>query len=206
MSEIVARPLSGTHLTDSREPLRRAVRRMRWFRRCFRDHLDAMTAQTGILYEVDEEALAHVFVNWLRRVEAQRPNNPSLRRAFFDFAGALMLCEMVRTSPVRETELPEGADRTAPEHYWPEGFACTVFCLNVRAAVMAQEYGEATPVVVDLHDIRYWWSFLENVRIDTARAIGFYDLLVGNEPDWRFPAMFRARPSISSGRPREVSA
>jgi hypothetical protein len=207
MSESADRPPSVIHLPDAGEPLRRAIRRMRWFRRCFRDHIDEMTAQTGIIYELDEEALAHVFVTWLRRVEAQRPEDPALRRAYFDFSGALLLCEMLRTPPVRVARLPDGADRSAPEIYWPEGFACTVFCLNVRAAVMAQEYGEAASVAGEIHDIRYWWTFLENVRTDSARAIGFYDILVGNEPDWCFPTLFRGRLAIAaSARRPELSA
>jgi hypothetical protein len=201
MSETVERLVGGPVVPDAGEPLHRAVRRMRWFRRSFRDHLRAMTAATGTTYRLDDDALARVFVRWLRTVEAQRPRDAAVRRAFFDFAGAAMLREMLRVMPVRATALPGGADRSEPAYFWPEGFACTIFCLNVRAAVLAQEYGEEAGVPRAFSDIRTWWSFLENVRIDSARAIGFYDLLVDNEPDWRFPTMFHGRGTLAKPVP-----
>ena len=102
-----------------------------------------------------------------------------------------MLEELVRTMPVTAGALPPAADAERPEYFWPEGFACTVFCVNVLSAVLAQEFDAATDVVPSFFDIRSWWSFRENAAEQLSTVIGFFDLFVGETPDWEMPTVFR---------------
>ena len=119
-----------------------------------------------------------------------------------------MLHELLQKMPLEAGPLPAGADPDRAEYFWPEGFACTVFCVNVRAAVLAQEFDATTDIAPEFFDIRGWWSFRENVGEEAASAIGFFDLFVGAEPDWAMPTIFReklrrslappdARPSLT---------
>jgi len=183
--------LTPLRLPATVEPVRVAVRRLRWLRRALADQLAAITAETGVAYRVDDRRLAAAFVSWLRRVEAQNPHDPGQRRAFFTFAAGLMLEELVRTMPVTAGPLPPAADAERPEYFWPEGFACTVFCVNVLSAVLAQEFDAATDVVPSFFDIRSWWSFRENAAEQLSTVIGFFDLFLGETPDWEMPTVFR---------------
>jgi hypothetical protein len=168
-----------------------AVRRLRWLRRALADQLAAISPGTGVAYRIDDRKLAAAFVSWLRRVEAQNPHDPARRRDFFTFAAGVMLEELIRRAPVAAGPLPAGADRDAPEYFWPEGFACTVFCVNVLSAILAQEFDARTDVVPSFFDIRSWWSFRENATEQVSSAVGFFDLFLGEEPDWEMPTVFR---------------
>ena len=188
MSELVA-PLA---LPPTAEPVRVAVRRLRWLRSALADQLATVTCETGVAYSIDDRKLAAAFVSWLRRVEAQNPRDPALRRAFFSFAAGVMLEELIRTKPIAAGPLPPGADRDEPEYFWPEGFACVVFCVNVLSAVLAQEFDATTDVVPSaFSDIRSWWSFRENAADQASSVVGFFDLFIGQEPDWDMPTVFR---------------
>ena len=204
MSELS--PIPTPALPATAEPFRVAVRRLRWVRSALVSQLEAITAETGVPYEINDRQLAAAFVAWLRRVEAQNPRDPDRRRAFFDFAAGLMLQELLLKMPIAAGPLPPGADTDRAEYFWPEGFACTLFCVNVRAAVLAQEFDATTDITPDFFDIRGWWSFRENVREQASSAIGFFDLFVGREPDWIMPTVFREklRTSLASrdGGPR----
>lgn len=183
--------LTPLKLPATIEPVRMAVRRLRWLRRALTDQLTAITAETGVAYRIDDRKLAAAFVSWLRRVEAQNPRDAELRRAFFTFAAGVMLEELIRTMPIEAGPLPNDADLEQPEYFWPEGFACTVFGVNVLSAVLAQEFDATTDVAPSFFDIRSWWSFRENAAEQGSSAIGFFDLFIGREPDWAMPAVFR---------------
>jgi hypothetical protein len=36
-----------------------------------------------------------------------------------------------------------------------------------------------------------WWSFRENAAEQASSVVGFFDLFVGQEPDWEMPAGVR---------------
>lgn len=188
--------LAPLRLPASPEPVRVAARRLRWLRGAFADQLAAISAETGVAYRLDDRKLASAFVSWLRRVEAQNPHDEARRRAFFDFAAGVMLHELIRTLPVTAGPLPAGADREQPEYFWPEGFACTVFCVNVLSAVLAQEFDATTDVVPAFFDIRSWWSFRENAAEQASSAVGFFDVFIGEEPDWEMPTVFRDKLAL----------
>lgn len=181
------------HLPETNEPLRDAIRRLRWFRAALDRQLEDLRTETGLTFTVDDKRIAQIFVNWLREVDAQKPTDPSARRSYFDFVSALMLRDLLRSMPIKAGPLPSGADTTRPEYFWPEGFACTLFCLNVRAAVIEQEFNANTTLAPEFFSLRHWWSFKENVGQDAATAIGFFDVFAGNHPDWQMPDSFRHR-------------
>ena len=185
--------MSDHHFPQTTEPLRVAIRRLRWFRTAFAQQLAEVTAETGVRFTLDDRKLAAAFVQWLRHVEAQKPGDRTQRRAYFDFASGLMLRELLRDLPITAGPLPLDADLSRAEYYWPEGFACTVFCLNMHAAVVEQEFDASTTTTPKFFDIRHWWSFRENVTEDANTAIGFFDVFVGLEPEWQIPDSFRLR-------------
>jgi hypothetical protein len=181
------------HLPETNEPLRDAIRRLRWFRAALDRQLDDLRAETGLTFTVDDKKLAQIFVNWLREVDAQKPTDVSARRSYFDFVSGLMLRDLLRAMPLTAGPLPKAADTTRPEYFWPEGFACTLFCLNIRAAVIEQEFNTGSTLAPEFFSLRQWWSFKENVAQDAATAIGFFDVFAGNHPDWQMPDSFRHR-------------
>lgn len=180
-------------LPATNEPLRVAIRRMRWFRAAFRHHLDHLERELGARFEIDDARLAAAFVRWLRKVEAQKPNDPAARRAFFEFSAGLMLREMTADMPLRVVERPTKAPTDGAASFWPEGYACTMFCISVASAAVAQEFQAETQTTPALHDLRHWWSFRENATEDPRVSIGFLDTLIGNEPDWIMPETFAHR-------------
>ncbi len=56
-------------LPPTNEPLRIAVRGMRWFRAAFEDYVAAVGQRIGGNYKIDKAKLAAIFVRWLRAVE-----------------------------------------------------------------------------------------------------------------------------------------
>lgn len=186
-------PLLPGALPPTNEPLRLAVRRMRWFKQAFRHYMDASGQALGCRFEVDEPKLARVFVRWLSAIDQQKPSDKAQRRDFFEFAAALMLRELVDEPPLRALG---PATRAAPDSaaaFWPEGYCCTTFCLSVHAAAMAQEFHHPTALDQSFDDLRLWWSFRENAHHNPAFAAGFLQRLLGHEPNWVMPDVFIAR-------------
>ena len=117
-------------LPATTEPLRVAIRRLRWFRDAFARQLAELTAETGISFTVDDRKLAQIFVAWVRDVEAQKPADPSHRRAYFDFVSALMLRNLLRDLPVKPVPCRPAPTRTGPNTSGPRALparcsACT---------------------------------------------------------------------------------
>ncbi|WP_422368218.1 hypothetical protein [Pelagibius sp.] len=177
-------------LSETDRPIRRAMRRMRWFKQSFAEQVKAISDASGVEYSINNEKLARVFVAWLRDFEAQKPTQPAARRAFTNFASGLMLQQLICDAPLEVVSVPVGSDASNPAYYWPEGYVYVAYCLNVRAAVLAQDLDEALTLTPDLSNIRTWWSFKENVTEDPALAIAFLDLFSGENPNWSTPSLF----------------
>lgn len=190
MSELP--PLSGS-LPPTNEPLRIAVRRMRWFRAAFDAYISAVGARIGCTYKIDEAKLAGIFVRWLRAVEQQKPGNVKDRHDYFEFAAGLMLRELTADMPVTLISAPTKAAAASAAAFWPEGYACTMFCLAVHSAAMQQEFQDKPKVSPAIDDLRHWWSFKENARMDASFSVGFLLTLLGHQPNWMMPDVFRAR-------------
>jgi len=199
MSEV---RLNLSALPPTNEPLRMAVRRMRWFRQAFRAHVEATGQEIGCAFAIDEAKLGGIFVRWLRAVQEQKPADRAERRAFFEFAASLMLRELTAEMPLTVTAPPAGVPADSAAAFWPEGYACVMFCLTVHAAAMAQEYDAAPDVAPAVEDLRHWWSFRENAGEDSRFSAGFLQMLLGKTPNWSMPDVFRERLRMEVGLPR----
>lgn len=180
-------------LPPTNEPLRIAVRRMRWFKAAFQKYVDSAAAQMGCQFEIDQAKLADNFVRWLRAVEAQKPADKTARREYFNFAAGLMLRELAAAMPLTVLVPPTRAAPDSAATFWPEGYVCTLFCLTIHAAAMEQEYRSRPDTSPDIADLRHWWSFRENIAEDASFSVGFLQMLLGNQPDWVMPGVFRTK-------------
>ena len=186
-------PLYAQAIPATNEPLRIAVRRLRWFKQAFLRHVEVIGRDLGCTFEVDEARLAAVFVRWLEAIEQQKPADKTQRRAFFEFAAGLMLRELVSDMPLKATSPASLAKPDSAAAFWPEGYCCTMFCMSVHAAAMAQEFQANTEVDASFDDLRHWWAFRENARQDAGFSAGFLQMVLGNRPNWMFPDVFRER-------------
>jgi hypothetical protein len=180
-------------LPATNEPLRIAVRRLRWFKAAFLRHTETIGAELGCRFEVDETRLAAAFMRWLDSIEIQRPADKTERRAFFEFAAALMMRELNAGMPVKAVGMPTLAQSGSAAAFWPEGYCCTIFCLSVHAAAVSEEFHAETNIDPAIDDLRHWWSFKENTMEDASFSAGFLQLLLGHQPNWMMPDVFRAR-------------
>lgn len=182
--------------------VKRAVRRLRWFRRAFMEQVASVSRDCDIAFDVDTTRLAEAFLDWSAAFEQQKPTEKGEERAYVDFAAGMMLERLLRCAPLTARAPLADPSRPAetPEALWPEGYACVVFCLNVRRAVLAQEYGETVSDAPAMSDLRGWASFRENVEQAPERAIAFLQHFAGLEPDWSNPDQFR--PGRDPARPR----
>ena len=199
-------------LSDIDRPIGRAVRRLRWFKASFVQQVEVISQATGVRYRIREDRLVQAFVTWVRAFEAQKPTTPKARRAYVGFAAGLMLRQLIRDNPLEIVSMPANVDPSNAAYYWPEGYVYVAYCLNVRAAVLAQDFDETTELTPKLTDIRTWWSFKENVAEDPSLAIAFLDLFSGGDPDWLSPSLFneKRRPferrEVAGDRSRSIGA
>ena len=180
-------------LGDADRPVSKAIRRLRWFARSFREQVAQSAAATGVQFAIDDARTTAVFIEWLRAFEAQKPAQPQDRRAYVGFAAGLMLRALIQQNPLSVIAMPAVADAEAgnPAYFWPEGSVYVAFCLNVRAAVLAQDFHEDQRLAPELTELRSWWSFRENVAEDPSLSIAFLDLFAGEDPDWTMADVFR---------------
>jgi len=184
----LASPISAQSFGN--QPVRRAIRQLRWFKSSFLAQVNAVSEQTGIEFETNTEVLARCFLAWLKPFESSKPDEPEKREAFVGFAAGLMLRQMIELKPLRHISIPEPLDRQDPAKFWPEGFVYVSYCLNVRRLVLSQEFDEATDTIQGIPDIGTWWSFRENVEEMSSYAMSFLDLFAGIEPDFESPGVF----------------
>lgn len=173
--------------------VKRAVRRLRWFRRAFMEQIASVSRDCGIAFDVDTTRLAGAFLEWSAAFEAGKPAQEAEERAYVDFAAGMMFDHLLAHAPL-SARTPGRDAATTPVEFWPEAYACAVFCLNVRQAVLAQEYGEAAAESERMNDLRGWWSFRENLRETPRMAVAYLQHLAGGTPDWAEPGVFRAAP------------
>lgn len=177
------------------------VRQLRWFKATFKQHARLIAQRYGVSYEIDDLRLTEAYLNWAEAFSLNRPFSDLDRRDFITFAAGLLLRELMLGAPVRAKEAPTEVragveDATRPiAQSWPEGFLYTNYCLCVLHLVLEQEGMTLTlPTLAD--DLRTWWSYRENVGEDASLAIPFLDLLIGNEPNWYFPASAVSRTAV----------
>lgn len=177
-------------------PIRKTVRQLRWFKQSFAAQVGEIAARTGVEFELDEKKLAAAFIDWLRLFRVHKPADPGSRRGYVGFAAGLMLRAMLTHRPLSVRRRPQPADAGDPALFWPQGYVYVMYCLNVRAAVLNQEFGEPPKTAPALSDIKTWWSFKENVREDVFLSSAFLDLFAGDQPDWSRAFPFPARRRV----------
>ncbi len=182
--------------------IRHRVRQLRWFKTTFKQHARLIAQRYGLGYDIDDARLTEAYLNWTEAFSENVGFSDLDRRDFITFAAGLLVRELLRSKPARATEGTaddaSGAteDATLPiVRAWPEGFLYTNYCLCVLHMVLEQEGVVLTlPTLAD--DLRTWWSYRENVGEDASLAVPFLDLLIGNEPNWYFPASVVSRKAV----------
>lgn len=180
-------------LPPSNKPLRIVARQLHWFRAAFEAMACICGEKMGCTFEVDERKLASAFVCWLKSLEIQKPRNLAERQEFFDFVPSLVLRELIGDMPLKTLSTPERVEPGSAAEFWPEGYVCTMFCLAVHAKTTDEEFHTHNEVDQMVDDLRIWWSFRENAREDKSFAAGFFQLLLGQEPNWVMSSDFRSR-------------
>jgi hypothetical protein len=188
-------------LPPTNEPLRLAVRKMRWFRAAFEAYVQQVEAELGCRFELDYARLGTAFVHWLRGVREQKPSDRGDRRAFFDFAASLMAKELVSNMPVTASSAPVLAPRGSPGAFWPEGYVCTMFCLTVWSAIVDQEFGEHASLSPKVGELGFWWTYRENAFEEPRLSAGFFQAILGHQPDWTWPDQFQASKEQQDASP-----
>jgi hypothetical protein len=178
-------------LEKSNMPVRKTIRRARWFVSSFREFLAAVEQETGQKLTLDEPRLLQAFSTWFRSFEAQKYKAREHRLEYVTFAAGLMLRELVRHAPVSAAD--DGGSHDQPATFWPEGYLYVSFCLAVRDAVIEQDFSLTADTAPRLGDLRAWWSFRENVTEDVNLAIGFFEEFAGEIPNWTMPGQFLPR-------------
>lgn len=186
--------ITKVDLPDSANtPVRKSARRLRWFKETLHRQIENLEAQTNIKFEVNDVEVRALFLRWLDAFEAQKPSDNQSIKDFVSFASGLMLRELITSKTLKVKALPEGADQSNPAYFWPEGYLYVALCLNIRSAVLEQDFDVEKHISPDMDELRTWWSFKENISEDPNLAIGFFDLFAGVEPSWDMPAIFSAR-------------
>lgn len=187
--------------------LRHRLRQLRWFRTTFRGNAKAVTQHYGVVFEVDEEKLTRVFLDWVEMVDAQKAYARLDRGDFIIYAAGLALKEMIRHAPVTvtpESKVTGDAENAEIVKFWPEGFLYTNYCVCAIAAIFEQEFGDAPRLARCADDLRTWWSYRENTREMPASAVAFLDRFLGAEPNWVAPDLVEGRiamrNAIEAGR------
>lgn len=180
-------------LRGTGQPVRKTVRRLRWFKTSFNEQAEQVTADKGIGFVIHEQRQAACFIDWLRAFDAQKPKNRDSRRDYVGFAAGLMLRSLLKHEPVQVVSLPQDPDPKDPAYFWPEGYLYVAYCLSVRAAVLEQDFDEHLHLTPSLSDLATWRSFRENVREAPGLGIAFLDLFAGSDPEWEMPELFRSK-------------
>ena len=182
--------------------LRHRVRHLKWFRRSFHRCADLVTDHFGAGFDISDARLARAFLNWAELFEQQKAYAMAEPRDFAAFASGLLLQELLREKPAEARRgaallVPfKGVPIDAVVAFWPAGFLATSYCLSVLNAVASQDFHEPFALGPECEDLRVWLSFRENVSAEPARAVGFLDLFVGNQPNWAQPDWAPARPGV----------
>lgn len=192
--------------------IRHRVRQLRWFKTTFKQHARLIAQRYGLGYDIDDARLTEAYLNWTEVFSENVGFSDLDRRDFITFAAGLLVRELLRSKPARATEAAitevSGVteDATLPiACAWPEGFLYTNYCLCVLHIVLEQEGVVLTlPTLAD--DLRTWWSYRENAGEDASLAVPFLDLLIGNEPNWYFPASVVSRKAVKLALARRAAS
>lgn len=171
------------------DDLSHEVRRFRTILWSFERNMDLLFKNSGLIAEVNHEALAEAFSRWRKAFDSSKHMADVDRRDYVIYAAGLMLKELIVAAPLsaREDSSNISLDIDQRLKRWPEGYAYTSFCLSVASAVL-REMGDAEPILAAKTDEpSFWDSFRENTLETPPIAIAFFDLVCGQEPNWDAP-------------------
>lgn len=180
------------------DDLSHEARKFRTILWSFERNLELLFKDTGLAAKVDHAALAQAFSNWRQTFDQVKHLADADRRDFVIFAAGLMLKELIAAQPLKAEGLPVlpgNIDHRLKR--WPEGYACTSFCLSVAAAILKEMGAEEPKLASPADDPRFWDSFRENALESPATAIAFFDLVCGEEPNWQAPDVPWFRRALS---------
>ncbi len=187
-------------------PVNKSARRLRWFMKAFTDQIADVTRRTGVEFAVDNACLRQVFLKWVKRFELQKPHVDPIRQFYITYPAAIMLQELILNKPLRVNSLPPDADLEQPAYFWPEGYAYVLLCMNVRSAIIEELLDVKTDKGARFNNINTWRSFKENVHEDPSTTIGFFQLFVGEEPQWESTNRFDVNNALENAQKLYVNA
>lgn len=167
------------------------VRALSYFKRHVALGIAGIARHHGLTARFDERLATRVFLSWIDALVCQKAQADVDRRDYIVFSAGMLLKTLVELRPIRVPSLP--AKHDDPAHLWPEGALATAYCVSVLDAVLTQEGFGGVTVSPIADDPATWQSFRENVSEDPRLAIPFFDLFIGNEPNWVQPTWARAR-------------
>jgi hypothetical protein len=66
--------------SSSNTPVRKSVRRLRWFKEAVQRQIDALSELTGVKFSVDDKELRSLFLRWLESFEAQNSSEDEKKK------------------------------------------------------------------------------------------------------------------------------
>lgn len=170
------------------------VRALSFFKRHVTLGISEIARRHGLLARFDERLAPRVFVAWTEALMAQKAYAEIDRRDYITFGAGILLRRLLETNAIRVAQL-RGPNDDAPVTIWAEGALATAYCVSVLDAVLAQEGFDGVQLSTAVDDPAIWQSFRENTTEDSRLAIPYFDLFIGNEPNWVQPTWARARPA-----------
>ncbi len=169
------------------------VRALSYFKRHVALGIGEIARHHGLVARFDERLAPRVFVAWTEALMAQKAYAEVDRRDYITFGAGILLRRLLEANPIRVARSAPLSD-DAIAMIWPEGALATAYCVSVLDAVLAQEGFDGVRLSPTVDDPTIWQSFRENTAEDPRLAIPYFDLFVGNEPNWVQPTWARARP------------
>jgi len=186
---------------DQVHDLRHLARRLTWFQHYFKKEAEEFGQKYNLAFAINDRRLAAAFLNWANVFERDRPDAALNRADFAVFSGGLMLRELLRANPVKAKEIGKVTECIPADpmaaicEFWPEGFLYTNCCLALVRAILKTDFNTNVALSPQIGELRFWESFRENVHEDVGRAVPFFDVFLGREPNWNGPEYFRSRPA-----------
>jgi hypothetical protein len=123
-----------------------------------------------------------------------------------------MLRELLRANPATATEVRRVTECIPADplaaicEFWPEGVLYTFCCLTLVQAILKSDFNADAELSRQMGELRFWQSFRENVQEDVGRAVPFFDVFLGREPNWVGSEYFLSRPASRRGEDHLATA
>ncbi|TBW33283.1 hypothetical protein EYW49_20740 [Siculibacillus lacustris] len=179
------------------------VRGLRFFMRHVSDGIRSIGRREGLVATFDERRAASVFLAWVEEMMKQRPASRRNRRDYIIFSTGLLLEHLLTSGSIDVTAPPDrstqaGAAISEAARFWPEGYLATAYCMTALDIVLTQEGFERCELQPIAGELSTWWSFRENFREDPHLVVPFFDLMIGNKPNWTRPSVAAERPAMAA--------